>query len=235
MVSKPVLLGAFRWNSIKDAQAAFKAILYGYELDEQVTDPTHIEMLFELLERHPRGPEKTGLGVDHFFIGRTEDGAVRYRRGRGIWIRRVDGSREDLGYTSVLSGPSAKVDAKDAMRHAVTARRDAYRDRRFEDGTDVFCFLSGESLAEADAQVIYVDPAWEQLTFRFAEDEGGWESIAVSAGGGSAQIGGRLADPDVLRRWLDFFDANANMELASKSAAARRPWADETAWDPLGR
>lgn len=62
---------------------------------------------------------------------------------------------------------------KDAMRHAVTARRDAYRDRRFEDGTDVFCFLSGESLAEADLQVIYVDPAWEQLTFRFAEDEGG--------------------------------------------------------------
>ncbi len=191
-------------------------------------------MLLELLERHPRGREKTGSGVDHFFVGRTEqeDGAVRYWSGRGLWIRRIDGSREDLGYTSVLSGSSPKADAKDAMRHAVSSRRDAYRDSRFEDEASVTCFLSGENLSEANAQVIYVDPAWEQLTYRFAQAEGGWGRLEVSSGGGVAQIGGRLADREVLRRWLQFFDAHANMQLASRSAAARRPWPNETAWQP---
>ncbi|MCK8468274.1 DCL family protein [Microbacterium sp. KSW4-16] len=234
MVSKPVVLGSFRWNSIKEAKAAFQHVLLSYELNERITDPTHIEMLFELLERHPRGSEKTGVGVDHFFIGRTEqeDGSIRYWNGRGIWIRRVDGSKEDLGYTSVLSGPSPKADAKDAMRHAVTSRRDAYRDSRYESGEDIACFLTGEDLVEADAQVIYVDPSWEQLTYRFAIEEGGWDRLAVSAGAGVAQIGGRLQDPDVLRRWLKFFDTHAHMELASRSAAARRPWPDETAWEP---
>ncbi|MGX1703411.1 DCL family protein [Microbacterium sp. NPDC055357] len=234
MGAKPVTLRTFRWGTIKEAKAAFQKILRGYGLNEEVTDPVHVAMLHELLERHPRGQEKTGAGVDHFYIGRTqqEDGAVRYWSGRGIWIRRVDGSPADLGYTAALVGPSPKVDAKDAMRHAVSSRRDDYRDSRYVDRSDVSCFLSGEPLDESDAQVIYVDPAWEQITYRFAQAEGGWEQLRVNSGDGAAQIGGRLADPDVLRRWLEFFDAHANMELASRSAAARRPWPDETAWDP---
>jgi hypothetical protein len=52
--------------------------------------------------------------------------------------------------------------------------------------------------------VIYVNPAWEQLTYQFAHDEGGWNQIEISSGKGAAQIGGRLADPNVLRRWFVF-------------------------------
>lgn len=234
MVAKPVVLRTFRWATITEAKAAFKKILHAYDLDEVIADPTHDAMLRELLEQHQGVREKTGDGVAHFYIARTEqeDGAVKIWSGRGIWIRRVDGSTVDFGYNGAIAGPSAKVDAKDAMRHAVKSRRDDYRESRYASDSEVECFLSGDVLNETDAQVIYVDPAWEQLSYRFAQIEGGWEHLDVSSGNGAAQIGGRLADADVLRRWLDFFDAHANMELASRSAAARRPWPDETAWDP---
>ncbi|MFZ4892865.1 DCL family protein [Plantibacter sp. Mn2098] len=234
MVAKPVVLRTFRWDTISAAKAAFKAILHAYDLDERVSDPLHEAMLRELLEQHQRAQEKTGVGVDSFYIGRTEqlEGSVRYWSGRGIWIRRVDGTTADFGYNAAIAGPSPKVDVKDALRHAVSDRRDRYRESQFVSGSDVTCVLSGEVLDEADAQVIYVDPAWEQLTYRFAQSEGGWECIEVSSGEGDVQIGGRIADPDVLSRWLEFFDAQANFALASRSQAARRPWPDETAWDP---
>lgn len=235
MVAKPVVLRTFRWDTISKAKEAFRAILHTYDLNERITDPTHVKMLHELLEQHPRVQEKTGQGVDHFYVGRTqqEDGSVRHWNGRGIWIRRVDGSPADFGYNAAITGPSARVDAKDAMRHAVSTRRDDYRERRYAGASDVTCFLSGEMLDETDAQVIYVNPTWEQLTYRFALSEGGWEQIKVSSGDGSAQIGGRLSDPEVLRRWLASYDAHANLEIASRSSAARRPWPDETAWDPF--
>ncbi|KAI1693294.1 hypothetical protein Ddc_22950 [Ditylenchus destructor] len=234
MVAKPVVLRTFRWDTITKAKEAFKAILHGYGLNEQITDATHVAMLHELLERHPRVAEKTGAGVDYFYVGRTqqEDGSVKYWNGRGIWIRRVDGSSTDFGYNAAITWPSQKADVKDAFRHAVSPQRDAYREARFLSGDAVACCISGEPIGEADAQVIYVDPTWEQLTFRFAESEGGWDRIAVSAGEGAALIGGRLADPDVLGRWLEFFGCHANMQLASRSAASRRPWSDEKEWSP---
>jgi hypothetical protein len=235
MVAKPVVLRTFRWGTIKEAKAAFKKILHAYDLHDVITDPTHDAMLRELLEQHPGVREKTGDGVEHFYVARTEqeDGAVTYWSGRGIWIRRVDGSSADFGYNGAITGTSARADAKDAMRYAVNPRRKQYRENRYASGSDVTCFLSGEVLNEADAQVIYVNPAWEQLTYRFAQIEGSWEHIVVTSGNGAAQIGGRIADPDVLRRWLDFFNAHADMELASAAAAARRPWPDETAWNPF--
>lgn len=234
MVAKPVVLRTFRWETIGKAKEAFREILQTYDLNEKVTNPIHDAMLRELLEQHPRVVEKTGAGVDHFYIGRTqqEDGAVRFWRGRGIWIRRVDLGTVDFGYVAAITGPSPKVDVKDAMRHAVASRRDDFRNRHYASGSARTCFLSGEPLDEKEAQVIYVDPAWEQLTYRFAHGEGGWEQIEVSSGEGSAQIGGRLADADVLCRWLEFYDAYANMELASRSAAVRRPWPDEDSWAP---
>jgi hypothetical protein len=73
-------------------------------------------MLRQLLEKHARVQEKNGPGVDHFYIGRTqqEDGAVRFWSGRGIWIRRVDEGTADFGYIAAIAGQSPKVDVKDA-------------------------------------------------------------------------------------------------------------------------
>lgn len=104
MVAKPVVLRTFRWETIGKAKEAFRGILHAYDLDEKVTDPTHDAMLRELLEQHPRAEEKTGVGVDHFYIGRTQqdDGAVRFGADAGFGFAVWMGARLTLG----ISPPS---------------------------------------------------------------------------------------------------------------------------------
>ena len=237
MPAMPVAFETFTWPTKSAAKAAFRAILNDdrYEIGDPVTDPTHVAMLHEALDRHPDSASKVGDGVDHFYVGKTsQDKAAFVRKdARGIWIRRVDGSAEDFSYQTAIDGRSAKNDAKDAMRAAVIKHRLRYRDRRFAAGVPVVSFISGEPIDEpADAQTIYVTPEWGQLTFRFASNVGGWDQIVVASGGGAVQVGGRIADPSVENAWVEFHAKYARLELATASEAARRRRAPEAAWIP---
>lgn len=239
MPAIPVSFETFSWPTKSAAKAAFRAILNDvrYEIGDPVTDPTQVAMLYEALDRHPDSAEKTGDGVDYFYVGKTsQDKAAFVRKdARGIWIRRVNGSAEDFSYQTAIDGRSAKNDAKDAMRAAVIEHRLRYRDRRFAAGAQVVSFISGEPINEpADAQTIYVAPEWGQLTFRFASDFGGWDKIVVASGGGAVQVGGRIADPAVETAWLEFHAKYARLELATASEAARRTRSPEEAWTPEG-
>ncbi|QNE35864.1 DCL family protein [Leifsonia shinshuensis] len=234
----PVVLDSFSWPSKKAAEADFRAILResGYKVGDRITDPTHEQMLLELLERHPEAAEKTGPGVDHFFIGRTADGNHSFAVADdaiGIWIRRVDGSPEDFSYRTAIHSHTAKSDAKEAMRELVDARRLRYRDERFADGHPVYSDLSGDLFRSRDsAQVVYIDPTWPQLTYAFAMNEGGWDKMPVHSGHGATRIGSVLEDEAQAERWLEFHEAHANFGLATANEAARRPRSDEKPWTP---
>ncbi len=73
-------------------------------------------------------------------------------------------------------------------------------------------------------------PSWGQLTFRFAESEGGWDQILVASGDGGVQIGSHLMDEGVHTRWLAFYDKHAKMRLATASEASARPRPPQDAW-----
>lgn len=236
MVAIPVELDSFSWATKTMAKSAFRAILHdpSYPLGSPISDPMHDSMLRELLDRHPDFEEKTGSGVDFFYIGKTsQDKAAFVRKdAKGIWIRRTDGSAEDFSYQTAIDGRSVKNDAKDAMRLAVLERRLRYREARFDAGGPVVSYISGLPIADrADARTIYVAPEWAQLTYRFATSEGGWARVEVTSGGGAVQVGGKFVDPAVEQRWLDFHAAHANLELATASEAAQRRRSDETAWN----
>src|SRR5690606_1456439 len=114
-------------------------------------------------------------------------------------------------------------DAKEGLRLAVEDRRLSYRAARMEAGTFA-SDVSGASFAgRDDAYVIYDDPAWGQLTYRFAESEGGWDKILVHSGGGAVVIGSHLLNTGVEARWLEFWDKHAKPKLATPSEAASRP------------
>ncbi|MBT2473023.1 hypothetical protein J7E68_00075, partial [Microbacterium sp. ISL-103] len=146
----------------------------------------------------------------------------------------VNGHTIDFSYQTAIKGRTARSDAKEAMRIAVQDRRLAYRDARYDNGDPVASDISGAVIAaKDDAHVVYLEPDWAQLTYRFAESEGGWDQIAVTAGDGvAAQAGGLFADPAMQARWVDFHAHRASMALATASENARRPHADETAWMP---
>ncbi|AND15257.1 DUF3223 domain-containing protein [Rathayibacter tritici] len=231
-----VVLDGYQWPTRAAAEKHFKAILHDprYRLNDPITDPEHDAQLRALVEIHPEADVKIGVGIDYFFIGLTSEGDRFNVRpdATGIWIRRVNGSKADWSYLTAIREHGAKQSVKDAMRLALEDRRMKYRERRFADGTAT-SDLSGTPFTSRDqAAVIYIDPTWEQLSFRFAESEGGWDAIEVHSGRGAVRVGAEFADPHVEDRWLDFHAQHARLALATRSELARRARTDETAWTP---
>lgn len=235
---KPIILDSFSWPTQTEALAAFQKILKGsgYNLHDSIKDPTHDLMLREVLERHPDRNEKIGEGVKHFLIGRPADDPTRRFPVKPtdtcIWIERVDGTRVDFSYETAVRKGTPKTDAKEALRSTVEAQRISYRDSRFAEQTPVISDLSGLPIFDrALGCVVYLNPTWGQLTFRFAETEGGWDKIKVHSGYGSVQIGGRFVDPAIESRWLAFHTKYGELGLATISEVARRTHVSDAAWD----
>lgn len=232
MVAKPVQFDTFSWPTKSAAMAEFSAVLNSYSIGDRITDPDHERLLYEALDRHPHGAQKVGDGIDYFYVGATsQDKAARVRKdAKGFWIQRLDGSPEDFSYKSAIDGASPKIDAKDALRQAVLLELQLYKADRFAAGTAV-SDLTGAPLTDDETTwVIYLTPDWGQLTYRFAELHGGWTALAVDPG--TAQVGGRLADPALETEWLNFHASHANLGLARGSEAVRRPRTDESSWVP---
>lgn len=233
----PVNLDSFTWPSKAASEKAFQAILRssGYVTYNPITDPAHDLMLRELLERHPDSAEKTGSGVDYFFIGKTSDGdkfnvsadAI------GIWIKRTDGSDVDFSYLTAIRSHTPQSDAKEGLRLAVDDTRMTYRAQRFKGGSPVPSNLTNQPITEREqAHVIYLDPTWGQLTYRFAESEGGWEKILIHSGNGSVKIGSEILDPEVKARWIAFHNRHGNLGIATASENARRTHLPDDVWTP---
>lgn len=238
MASIPVVLETFRWPTRSAAEASFRGILReaGYAVGDTISNPIHHRMLLELLERHPDHLEKVGLGVEEFFVGRTRDASGVYvgANAIGIWIRRVDATEVDFSYRTAIRQHSPKSDAKEALRTEVDDRRLEYREARFASREYVQSDLTGESIDNVrDAQVVYMRPTWGQLTFRFAESEGGWDQLFVGpASTGIAAVGSRLADRGQASRWLIFHSRYASLGLATTSEASQRHQESEVDWFP---
>lgn len=237
MAAIPVELASYSWPTKKAAKAAFREVLYDprYGRKRRVTDPDHVQMLLELLDRHPDSAEKIGPGVEYFFIGEiSKDPAVFVSSSAiGIWIRRTDGSDADFSYNTAIDGRSHKHAVDGAMRHAVSDLRLNYREARFASGQPVECYLSGAKIIEqSEGSVIYNKPSWSQLTHKFATSQGGWSKIAVTSGQGAIQVGDRFVDRALEDQWIDFHEKHANLEIATASAASSRPRVDEKSWDP---
>lgn len=233
----PIFLDSFMWPTKAAAEKAFQAILRnsGYETYDPISNPAHDLMLRELLERHPDAAEKIGPGVDYFFIGKTSDGdkfnvsadAI------GIWIKRTDGSNVDFSYLTAIRSHTPQSDAKEGLRLAVDDARMAYRAQRFKGGGPVPSDLTNQPIADREhAHVVYLDPTWGQLTYRFAELEGGWEKILVYSGNGAVKIGSEILDADVKARWISFHSKHGNLGVATASENARRSRVPDDAWTP---
>lgn len=232
----PVVLPSFTWPTKKAALDDFRVLHTGgpYGVYDRITNPSCDLMLRELLDLHPDAAEKIGAGVDFFYVGKTSDGDKFNVRpdATGIWIQRVDGSQVDFSYRTAVNNHTDESDAKEGLRVAVEDRRLAYRATRMA-AVPCVSDVSGRPFASRDeAAVIYDNPSWGQLTYRFAEREGGWDKILVHSGGGGVLIGSHLMNPGVHSRWLSFFDKHARLGLATLSEAASRPRPARIAWTP---
>lgn len=231
----PVVTPNRSWPSRRAAEEeCFIILRSGYGVGARVTTPEHVAVLTEIVSIHPHAADKIGPGIDHFTIEQLAGmpGQTVSSDSIGFAIHRVDGSRVDFSYIESIYPSDQKRRVTSALKSAVDDLRLAFRDSRFASGPAV-SDLSGEVFgSRAEASVIYIEPAFSQLAYRFTESEGGWNAIDVDSGGVTSQIGDVLVDPGVRDRWRDFFRLHARPLLATRSEGARRPRADEAAWTP---
>jgi hypothetical protein len=224
-MAKPVSLASRYFPTQSAALEYFKRILYTYSVGEVVSDPMHDTMLRELSDRHPDAAEKVGVGISEFFINKTESGDIGYvsADSRGIWIRRIDGTTVDWSYQTAIKRPGPRVNFKDALRLAINDKRVLMRDAAFAAGP-VKCALTGVPIpTKGDADVVYRDPTWSEIVDGFVASLGGWGKVGTNSGFGGIAVGGRVTDPAVLTRWLDYWNANAHPILVMKDEGGRGP------------
>lgn len=220
-VRKPVNLPSKQFPSRKAAKDWVRdEIKDHYGLEEVVTDPLHVAVLFDLLDRDDDAADKVGAGVEEFFIRLTSlgDGHIQYvkRDARGVWIRRIDGSEDDWSYTSAVDQEGIRSDVKDALRAVINEERLAFRESAFAIG-QVKCARTGVVIgALQDAEIRYANPSWAKLTEDFAKDQGGWDQVLLTAGGGQTQISGSLADPSQLQAWKSYWHKHARPIIVAK-------------------
>lgn len=223
-MAKPVILESRKFATKKAASDFVRdQILYGYDLDQVVSDPDHHQLLLELNERHKDAEEKKGVGIREFFIRKTEAGDFRpvSANARGIWIRRTDGSEVDWSYLTAIQQPGPRVNIKDALRLAVNDRRIAFRSEKFAAGP-VLCALTGVLLKSKDeADVIYRGPTWDVLVEGFVDTQGGWANVETNSGFGETTIGGRVSDSAVEQAWLAYHAENARLLIVKSDEGGK--------------
>lgn len=134
-----------------------------YDLEGVITEPLHVAVLHDLLDRDDDTAGKTGVGIKEFFIRRTAlgGGHIQYvRRGaRGIWVRRIDGSEDDWSYTSAIDQEGLQSDVRDALRAVINEDRLSFREQAFAHGP-VQCARTGVMIdSYHDAEVRYANPS----------------------------------------------------------------------------
>lgn len=222
-VAKPVVLPSMTFPTRKAAKDWVRdEIKDHYDLEEVITDPLHVAVLHDLLDRDDDAAEKIGAGIKEFFIRRTAlgGGHIQYvrRDARGVWIRRVDGSEDDWSYTSAINQEGLQSDVKDALRAVINEDRLSFREQAFAHGP-VRCARTGVMIDSFhDAEVRYANPSWASLAEGFARTQGGWDQIPLSAGEGQTQISGNLADPSQLQAWKDYWHKHARPIIVMKTS-----------------
>lgn len=232
----PVVTPLRSWPSRVEAERECLAILRdsGYSAGDRVTDLGHVDVLTGLALIHPHATEKIGPGIEYFSVGLMvgTPGQAVSADTIGFKIHQFGGKSVDFSYIEAIYPSDQKRRVTSALRSEVDDLRLAYRDSRFAGGSAT-SDVSGSTFARRqDASVIYENPSFSQLAYRFAESEGGWNSVDVESGASTSFVGDALVEPDVRQRWRDFYQAHARPQLATRSEGARRVRVDEQGWAP---
>lgn len=220
MPSHPVQIGShlFASKSVAKSYVSME-ILHAYAPGTPITDPDHIDTLFDILRRKRNAAEKIGTGIDHFYVTHTSNFRSYVRPDAlTIAIHRTTGRDVDLGYGKAIDNSSEVDHAKDALRHAVQDLRDGFKFSHFGSGSPAYDEEGIELNSHDDSEVRYRNPSWGKLTGDFADSEGGWVNVETHSGGGTNPlVGRRLVSEGQLDRWREYYRANAVPVLSRKA------------------
>lgn len=213
-MATPITIGDATYPRKKDAEAAVRAMVNSAPLETPLTDG-NAAFVRGLLARHPHIAEKTGSGVQHFFVRINR---VVGRANRGLWIQRTDGTEIDFSWWECLRPSSHRQRVLNAMRAAIQPDMLRFKREAFSNADPPVCALTGEPIA-FDACDVHHDPPFLDLVDRFLC--GDYDAVRVDVGKTACQFGDRLADDDIRQAWTEYHRHHATLHLVSRDAHQR--------------
>jgi uncharacterized protein YheU (UPF0270 family) len=185
-----------------------KGILRSYEAGEHLNSPDYYFMC-DLLD--PEAEQKIGVGVSSIFV----DKAGIYNT-KCFHVLRQDGTKTDFSYSECLGETDHNTKVKHAFRFSVDPYIFAFKKQSFGNSEQICCPDTGEVLSFLTTHVDHVSPkTFDNLINEFITfDKTTLGDITISQNEDN-QVGDLLENKVLERRWIDFHNANACLELVS--------------------
>lgn len=176
--------------------------------------------LNSLLFMHPEAEQKVGCGVVSFSV---EDNPIYPGpRSRGFRLHRTDGTSTDFSFWECIRPTPHGKKVQRAFRAAIEPDTLAFKQHHFDvlpRGVGV-CPDTGAPITFTSSHVDHKAPGtFDALLSKFLEAEGlKAEGIQVVGAGIDDTYQDRLIDLDLERRWCDFHNTHAVLEVVSATA-----------------
>ncbi len=176
--------------------------------------------LESLLAMHPEAEQKVGAGVKAFSV--EDNPLYPGPRSRGLRLHRVDLSSTDFSFWECIRPTPHSKKVQRAFRAAVEPDTIAFKQSYFDalPGRVGMCPDTGEPITFTTCHVDHRAPdTFDVLLGRFMESERLFASdVQVSGSGIDDTYQDRLIDLELERRWRDYHNAHATLEVVSVRA-----------------
>lgn len=197
----------------KDLLERLRKILHSYPFYQPLNE-SDTRFLYALVEGyHPSAEIKIGPGVARLEIRQNQI----YRQNREFWIIRTDGTETDFSFMECLR-PSKRIDKfKNACRAAISPFMARIKQDYWAGRASAICPLTGAAMTFDDSHVHHAGANdFAAIVEAFIAHEGlDLEAVELS-GATDSVIGDRFIDLELERRFVDFHNSRADLQVVSK-------------------
>lgn len=205
-----ITLGVLEFDTQKAAKEEIQRRLHEAELEKPLDD---FDFWMALLERHPNASQKIGCGIVSFKVTLN-----RYRQ-RCLYATRWNDTPVDFSYIKCLRPQTPRELFTRALRHAVEPDIISFRESAFGLNGRLTCPVSGKDVTRDEVEVDHESPwLFETLVQKFVVDEKIDLKNPPVAPSEDGELGRKLSDPALERRWVEFHRAHAKLRVISAEA-----------------
>ncbi len=197
----------------KNLKERIHKILYAYSFGE-VLNELDTRFLYALVEGyHPSAEIKIGAGVSRMEVRQN----LIYKQNREFWIVRTDDTETDFSFMECLR-PSKPLDKfRTACRAAISPYMAMVKNNFWSGGGSAVCPLTGAPMTFDDSHVHHTGAKdFATIVDEFIKLEGLDVTAVELVGARDGVIGDRFHDLELERRFVDFHNRAAELQVVSK-------------------
>jgi len=216
-MAKPLEIGGLYFPTKGKAIEHFRTILHRHDIGAPISEPDATQVRW-LLDRHPEGETKIGVGVAHFSVRSALYGT------RCFEVVRTNGEATDFSLGVCIEGKSRSPfsEALQAMRAEVT---EEIRQKKWEHfrsfplpSGNVQCPISGKEISLDEAYADHAPPnTFKSLAERFLAENGIVPTADFVTSPKDNQYQPAMADRELAVKWRKFYAIEAVIRVVARN------------------